>query len=137
MKSVILGLFGGLLLAISAIAGETPQDNWFKALDRDGDGGISLNELQAIRYERFRVLDLNQNREISAQEVSGSSSWTQRHNRMDRNSDGRVTLSEFEFEGRSRFAIIDIDDNGRITAHEALNFQRKVRKYGASGKTTG
>jgi len=129
MKSAFLGLFAGLLLAVSAIAGELPPQNWFKALDYNGDGGISLSELQATRYERFAILDVNQDREISALEVSGSSSWTQHLPRLDGNADGRISLAEFEEKGRSRFAIIDIDGDGRITPHEALNFQRKVRKY--------
>lgn len=129
MKSALLGLFAGLLLAVSAIAGEQPRENWFKALDYNEDGGISLSELQATRYQRFAILDINQDQRISANEVVGSDRWTKQHHRMDENADGHVTLAEFEDKGRSRFAIIDIDGDGRITPHEALNFQRKVRKY--------
>ena len=137
MKKMILGICGGLLLAVSAIAAEQPRDSWFISLDLNGDGTISLNELQAIRYQRFTAVDANQNREISTSEISGSSEWAQRFVRMDDNSDGRVTLSEYEQSGRSRFAVIDIDGNGRITPHEALNFQRKVRKYNPLTKTAG
>lgn len=137
MKSAILGICGGLLLAISAIAADQPRDSWFIALDRDSDGGISLNELQSMRYERFTLVDSNQNRELSAKEIENNTAWTARFIRLDENADGRVTLQEFEKSGRSRFAVIDIDGNGRITAHEALNFQRKVRKYTPQTKTTG
>lgn len=137
MKSALLGLCGGLLLAISAIAGEQPRDSWFIALDTNNDGGISLNELQSMRYERFTVVDVNQNRELSRDEVANNATWSERFVRLDENADGRVTLAEFENSGRSRFTVIDIDGNGRITAHEALNFQRKVRKYNPQTKSTG
>ncbi len=129
MKSAFLGVVAGLLLAVSAIAGEVPRENWFKALDYNGDGGISLGELQATRYERFAIFDINRDNQISASEVVGSSNWSQHVHRMDDNADGYVTLAEFEEKGRSRFGIIDIDGDGRITPREALNFQRKVRKY--------
>ncbi|NQV99137.1 MAG: hypothetical protein HQ483_05540 [Rhodospirillales bacterium] len=137
MKSLLVGLFAGLLLAISAIAEEKPADSWFVALDNNRDGGISLRELQAMRYERFLVIDVNGDGEISAAEVAASPSWTARFQRMDTNADGRLTLIEFEATGRGRFEIIDIDGDGRITPHEALNFQRKVRKYGPETTTTG
>lgn len=129
MKSIIIGLIGDLLLAVSAIAGEQPRNAWFSALDRNGDGGISLGELQIVRYERFAILDINRDQEISLKEVSESRSWTQRLHRMDHNSDGRVTIREYENNGRGRFSVIDINGDGRITPHEALNFERKVRKY--------
>lgn len=135
MKSAIIGLCGGLLLAISAIAGEQPTNSWFVSLDHNGDGGISVNELQAVRYERFIRLDINRDNAISPVEASLNTAWTERLKRMDRNSDGQITLNEFEDRGRSRFTIIDIDANGRISAHEALNFQRKVRKYAPEAQT--
>lgn len=137
MKSIVFGLGCGLLLAVSAIAGEQPQSNWFKALDHNGNGVISLAELQSVRNQRFSVLDANRDDVISAEEVAGSASWSQRFLRLDRNSDGYVNLAEFEQNGRSRFAVIDIDADGQITAHEALNFQRKARKYATTHKVSG
>lgn len=137
MKSMLLGLLGGLLLAVSAIAEEKPASSWFVSLDHNGDGGISLTELQAIRYERFRVIDLNQDQELSAGEVKNSPVWVQRFLRMDQNADNRVTRAEFDDAGRSRFSVIDIDGNGFISAHEALNFQRKVRKYSPTPQKAG
>ncbi len=135
MKSAILGFCGGLLIAISAIAGEQQKTSWFVSLDHNGDGSISIKELQAVRYQRFIILDLNRDNIISAFEGTANTSWIDRLKRMDRNNDGQVTLSEYEERGRSRFAIIDLDGNGQITAHEALNFQRKVRKYGSQSQT--
>jgi len=135
MKSAIIGLCGGLLLAISAIAAEQPTDSWFVSLDHDGDGDISVNELQAVRYERFMLLDLNRDNSISPSEAAGNVAWSERLKRMDRNGDGHISLIEFEDRGRSRFTIIDIDGNGRISPHEALNFQRKVRKYAPQAHT--
>ncbi len=137
MKSAILGLCGGLLLAISAIAGEQPKDAWFVFLDHNSDGGISLSELQAVRYQRFMAFDVNRDNQISTEEASADPQWAERLKRMDDNADGRISLNEFEDRGKSRFAIIDIDGDGQITAHEALNFQRKVRKYGSSKTTIG
>ena len=137
MKSIILGLGCGLLLAVSAIAGEQPLSNWFKALDQNGNGDISLVELQTVRNQRFSVLDANRDNVISTEEVAGSVSWSQRFFRLDHNSDGYVNLAEFEANGRSRFAIIDIDDNGKITSHEAINFQNKSHIYVTAHKVSG
>ena len=136
MKSIVLGLGCGLLLAVSAIAGEQPLSNWFKALDHNGNGDISLAELQTVRNQRFSVLDANRDNVISAEEVAGSASWRQRFLRLDHNSDGYVNLDEFEANGWSRFAIIDIDDNGKITSQEAFNFQHKARKYAPTQKVS-
>ena len=50
MKVMILGLCCVMLLAISAIAGERPQESCFSAIDH---GGVSLNKLKAAREEKF------------------------------------------------------------------------------------
>ena len=126
MKVLILGLCCGMLLAISAVAGERSQDAWFSTLDHNGNGGISLDELKIVRNEKFYLLDINRDKVISPNEVAGSSTWRQRFIRLDANADSLVTLTEFDAMAIAVFFVIDIDADGQITAHEALKFHEKA-----------
>jgi Ca2+-binding EF-hand superfamily protein len=69
MKVLVFGLCCGMLLAISAIADERPRDAWFSALDHNGNGSVSLNELQAVRNKKFYLLDINADGQITAREA--------------------------------------------------------------------
>jgi Ca2+-binding EF-hand superfamily protein len=113
----------------SAQAGETAQNSWFKVLDWNSDGSVSLVELQAARNTRFFNMDSNADSRLSRGETAKNADWKARFHRLDSNGDGQVSLNEFESNGRSRFQAIDENRDGRITAHEALAFQRKVRQH--------
>ncbi len=113
----------------TAQAGEATQANWFKVLDWNADGSVSLVELQAARNTRFFNLDGNKDYVLSRQETSRNADWKSRFHRLDANEDGNISLAEFETKGRTRFQAIDQDRDGRITPHEALTFQRKVRQH--------
>jgi hypothetical protein len=101
MKSQTGALLCGLLLAgLAWPAAATAQERArFRAMDRNGDGVISLNEWRG-NDESFR--------------------------RHDRNGDGVLTEEEFRqaigTSGRSPsvpgFAFVDYDGNGKITAQE-------------------
>jgi len=136
MKIMVLGLCCGMLLAISAIADVRPQDAWFFVLDHNGDGGISLNELKAVRNERFYLIDINHDKVISPNEVAGSTTWSQRFIRLDTNANGFVNLAEFETMALNVFSLFDINADGQITAHEALKFQQKAMKQASTRKVS-
>ena len=134
MKIMILGLCCGMLLAISAIADVRPQDAWFFVLDHNGDGGISLNELKAVRNERFYLIDINHDKVISPNEVAGSTTWSQRFIRLDTDYNSLANLAEFETMAETVFSLIDTNADSQITTHVALKFQHKTLKQAPSNK---
>jgi Ca2+-binding EF-hand superfamily protein len=112
-----------------AQAADNAQTSWFKVLDRDDDGSVSLAELQTVRNTRFFNLDADKDLQLTQRETAGNADWAGRFSRLDSNEDGHVSLREFETKGRTRFQAIDDNRDGRITPAEALSFQRKVRQH--------
>jgi len=110
-------------------AGEASQISWFRVLDRDANGDVSLHELQTIRNTRFFNMDTNRDFVLSRNELANNAGWQRRFRRLDTNEDDKITLREFEHKGRTRFEAIDQNRDGRITPQEALTFQRKVRRH--------
>lgn len=49
--------------------GDDPVTDWFRGADRDGDGAISLAEMQADAARFFATLDRNHNGEIDPEEI--------------------------------------------------------------------
>ena len=113
----------------AARAGENTPASWFRVLDRDADGSVSLEELQTVRNTRFFNMDANRDRRLSIAETAQNADWSKRFSRLDSNEDGSISLKEFESKGRTRFQAIDEDRDGRITPREALAFQRKIRAH--------
>jgi Ca2+-binding EF-hand superfamily protein len=134
MKILNLGLYCGMLLAISAIAGERPQSAWFDALDYNNDGGISLNELKAARNEKFYLLDINRDKVITPNEVVGSKTWNKRFIRLDTDANGFVNLAEFETMAANVFSFFDKNADGQITSYEALKFQHQAMQQNSIRK---
>jgi hypothetical protein len=110
MRVMVLGMCCGILLAISAIADERPQDHWFSTLDHNDDGGISLNE------------------------VAGSTTWSGRFIRLDTNTNGHVNLAEFGTMALTVISLFDINANSQIAAHDALKSQHKEKKKTSAKK---
>ena len=129
LKKHLYTLACSVVAAGTAQAGEATQANWFKVLDWDTNGSVSLVELQAARNTRFFNMDANNDHVLSRQELVNNVSWKKRLPRLDANEDGEISLKEFETKGRMRFMAIDENRDGRITPHEALAFQRKVRQH--------
>ena len=48
MKALVLGICCGMLLAISAIANERPQNIWFTVLEHNGNSSVSIGELDVV-----------------------------------------------------------------------------------------
>ncbi len=113
----------------TALAGDAAQNSWFKVLDRDANGSVSLTELQTVRNTRFFNMDRNRDLQLSHLEIASNADWKHRFKRLDSNEDGAISLKEFETKGRTRFRAIDQNRDGRITPREALAFQRKVREH--------
>jgi len=127
VKKHLLSLACSVAAAGAAHADGSSTSNWFRVLDWNSDGGVSLVELQAARNTRFLNMDVNKDQVMSRDEAAKSQAWKSRFNGLDQNNDGFVTLAEFESRGRSRFEAIDENRNGTISPTEALDFQRRIR----------
>jgi len=129
LKKHLYTLACSVVAAGTAQAGDVTQANWFKVLDWDANGSVSLLELQAARNTRFFNMDTNGDHILSRHELAKNKSWQNRRQRLDTNEDGEISLKEFESKGHLRFLAIDENRDGRITPREALTFQRKVRQH--------
>ncbi|MGR3290048.1 MAG: EF-hand domain-containing protein [Paracoccaceae bacterium] len=121
----------------------------FAELDTNGDGSISVAEMQAQANERFNAMDSNGDGVISAEE-SAAAAATKAGERAEmmfarmlewRDSDGDGALSQSEIGGNraeQMFSRLDTDNDGTISAEEyELAMQRgpgKGRKgHGMNG----
>ena len=108
---------------------------WMKKADADGDGAISLEEVQAMRASRFTKMDGNGDGVIDRAEIDARMNdriakrierMKQRADRralrmtrrLDKNRDGKITKAEFEARAVERFAINDLNDDGKISGDE-------------------
>jgi len=128
LKKHLYTLACTVVTAGAAQSAQAAESTWFKVLDWNTDGSVSLVELQAARNTRFFNMDSNADHKLSFREIAKSTEWQKRFQYLDTDKDGEVTLKEFETKGRARFSAIDDNRDGRITPEEALAFQRKVRQ---------
>jgi Ca2+-binding EF-hand superfamily protein len=123
---------------------------WFRALDQDGDGQITLQEWRKAgkSFGEFRRYDLNGDGILTADEVlrylkleaapkpakgptrvlpEGLPPWFRA---MDQDGDGQITLKEWRNGGKpvSEFRQYDLNGDGILTADEVLHFLKKARE---------
>jgi len=85
-----------------ALEGVQPKlEAEFKALDKDGNGQISLAEFKAAAFSK-----LGQNPELTLQ-------------KFDTNKDGKVSVAEFRAPVLAAFDRADLNRDGKVTAEEA------------------
>ena len=76
----------------------------FAAADTNGDGGLSLEEIEAFREaEREHRMEMRKQRMFDRQDTNG---------------DGVISIDEFESRGMPMFERIDADGDGEITEAE-------------------
>lgn len=111
----------------------------FATLDADGDGGVTLAELEALGAARFAAIDADGDGAVSAQELLAHRAAqetvraTRRAERMierlDDNGDGVLQIEELHDPRRSvdrMFARADTDEDGVLSAQEFREAQERM-----------
>lgn len=146
MKSKILmaALLSGVVLAAGAAQAEDHRERPdFATLDLNGDGSLSLEELQAQGEARFADVDTNSDGGLSADELIAAAGdrASERAARMierhDDNGDGVLQIDEMPRRGGDRaeqmFDRVDADGDGVISLEEfetAKNHRGGGRDHG-------
>ena len=127
--------------AIAALANARGPD--FSNLDKDGNGEITLEEMQAMGTHRFEMADADGDGFVTVEELEshGKAQAADRAekmmSRMDTDDDGKLTLEEMQ--GRRDparfFDRMDADNSGAISQEEFDEARAKMS--GRHGKRKG
>ena len=109
----------------------TSLDKRFQAIDTNGDGRIEQAEMQAAR-EQHRAKRAERG-EARSSDRAGKRSGERRgakRNRIDANGDSFITRAEFGARAIERFKRADANSDGTVTAEEraAVREARKARR---------
>lgn len=131
MKTKILMaalLTGVVMTAAAAQAGGHRERPDFATLDLNGDGAVTLEELQGQGDARFAATDANGDGALSVEEIMAASAENAADRaerlieRLDENGDGVLQRSEMEQRGGNRveriFDRMDEDGDGTVTEAE-------------------
>jgi len=144
--AIALSGFAGTAMAQSKKGGEKMRPT-FEQLDANGDGSITMEDLQARGEARFAEADTNNDGNLSKEEILASQSRAKedRVERMiekrDANGDGQLSLEEMapksaEDGGRGKdrgermFKRLDTNEDGAISKAE---FDEGMAKHGKRG----
>ncbi len=109
------------LAAGAAYAAESQDEFWQKA-DKDDDGAVSREEMNAARNALFKRADKNGDNVIGKDEISGLGKVKRSELAArflgDADADGAISRAEFDAAGRSRFEKIDTDRDGSLSETE-------------------
>ena len=129
----------GSTLAFGAPAMAKPKGNplTFEQLDSNGDGEISMAEMENRAAVRFATVDTDGDgflslEELQAQGEERAKKRAERHmERLDANDDGKLSAEEMKRPGKrgeKMFDRIDADDSGTISEEEFAAAQDKMKR---------
>lgn len=133
---IVSGFAAASLIAGSAMAQDAPPpgqrgERMWEELDANGDGLITLSEMDARHREMFSAADANGDGAISKDEMKAHMRETHAGMRAkmmgDENGDGVVTRAEFDKHSSERFGELDRNGDGEISAEE---FDAARKKHG-------
>ena len=151
-KNVILGaLCAAMLVSSGAIAvadtrGNGPRGADFSQIDADGNGEVTVAELQAMQTARFGEIDADGDGAVtkaeilahaeSTEDVRRERRVTRMMERLDANDDG--SLSAEELTGRRDPARLverlDADGNGTLSQEEMADARDSMRRGRGCGR---
>ena len=130
VASTTLGVFTTMVMA-------NTHDPDFSALDTNGNGEVTLQEMQASVLVRFGTADTDGDGFLTAAELEAhaknlAAKRSQRMlKRMDVNADGKLSPSEMQ--GRRDpariFDRMDADSSGALSKQEFEQAQAKIKRY--------
>lgn len=150
MKKTILAVTALTVLTMTAaVADQRGNAPDFSTLDTDGDGAVSLTELQAQQTARFAETDSDGDGALSQEELVAAITQqvNERHarrvakmiERLDENGDGVLQEAEAAARGGDRmermFERADADNDGLVSEEEFAEV--KDRRGGDRGKGRG
>lgn len=140
MKTTILmaALLSGVVITAAAAQGAGPRERPdFATLDLNGDGGVTLEEMQGQGAARFAQADTDGDGALSLAEMTAQAQAqaaeraAQMLARLDENGDGLLQQSEMQPRGGDRlermFSRFDTDADGTISADE---FEAAKEQFG-------
>jgi hypothetical protein len=150
-STIALGLFA--LGSTTVLAQVGPQGGprggherpSFSELDANGDGVITLAEMQNQAQAKFSAADTNGDGQLDASELNAAAARAQARRierliaRKDTNGDGLLSLAEMgprDGGGARLFARVDTDGNGEVTQAEWDAAQAHMQANGPRGPQT-
>ena len=122
----------------------------FAELDTNGDGVLTLAEIQASGQNKFAEADTNGDGFLDAEELAAAAERQrlQRFERMiakkDSNGDGMLSIEEMgpgnaagPRDGSRMFAYVDADENGEVTQEEWDSAMKNIGERGERGERGG
>jgi Ca2+-binding EF-hand superfamily protein len=108
-KRILIAGFAALALlgTIGAVNAKTTPSSFLKAVDKDSDGTVTLDEVKAYASERFKALETDKDGTLDFKELKGRLSKT---GFTSANTDADKTLDEPEFLGYVEKLFKDAND---------------------------
>lgn len=142
MAAMIAGFSLTALDASAAGRGEQRERPDFATLDTDGNGALTVAELEAAHGARFNAMDTDGDGAVSLEELTAASSerMAKRAERMlshmDKNDDGVLQADEMKPRGANAERMIshaDSNDDGEISQEEFDAMGEKRGERGGHG----
>lgn len=129
MKKMIVlsGMLAAVLAAGSALAadkqpGPPPGEEMWDELDADGDGEVTLSEMNQHHQKMFSEADTDGNGAISKAEMHAHMEKMHAERRAehmgDKNGDGVISRDEFEANASAHFDKLDANHDGVLSDEE-------------------
>jgi Ca2+-binding EF-hand superfamily protein len=108
--------------AAAAKPGHDPEGGpggHFDRMDKNGDGKITADEMDASHREMVDAADTNRDGAITREEMRALHERKIAERMGDTNGDGSVSRAEFDAKSKERFDALDTNKDGVISADEA------------------
>lgn len=120
-----------------------PEPISFESLDTNGDGGITMEEMQAHRMDRFNEGDANGDGVLDRDEMlAGAMKRAEARvdgmiERFDKDGDGMISAEEMPQPPKDRaermFNRVDANDDGAISEEEFAQMQERMKERHGDG----